>query len=80
MEINSSSLSREGDGLPTAENPGLDVLNGIHIKTKETHCLSEHERKILQDQVDVPEVKITYMTLYRYATAVDLAIMALSSL
>ncbi|OAL30045.1 hypothetical protein AYO20_08949 [Fonsecaea nubica] len=33
--------------------------------------LPEHERAVLKKQLDVPDVKVTYWTLYRYATKWD---------
>lgn len=80
MRSNSLSASRDTNVLPMAPNPGVDTPNGIHIKTKETDCLSDHEMNLLQEQIDVTEVKTTYETLYRYATAVDAAVIVLSSL
>lgn len=40
--------------------------------------LPEHEQKILKAQLDVQPVKVTYRTLYRYATTWDLVIVAVS--
>ncbi|KAK4994300.1 hypothetical protein LTR66_005649, partial [Elasticomyces elasticus] len=42
--------------------------------------LPEHERRILKRQVDVPPVKVTFKTLFRYATRNDILIIVLSSL
>jgi len=63
-----------------APNHGADAPAGIRTKIKETNCLSDHERNLLQEQINVPGVKTTYVILYRYATAVDVAIIVLSSL
>lgn len=41
--------------------------------------LPPHEREILQRQLHVPEVKVNYFTLFRYATRNDLLIIILSS-
>lgn len=40
--------------------------------------LPPHEKEILHRQLDVPKVKISYVTLYRYATRNDLLISAIS--
>ena len=42
--------------------------------------LPEHERKIVKRQLDIPTVKVTFTTLYRYATRNDLIIIAISAL
>jgi hypothetical protein len=70
--------SGENDTFSTALSRGSDVQKGVLIETNETKT-SEHESKILQEQIDVPTVKVTYMTLYRYATIVDMAIIATSA-
>lgn len=41
--------------------------------------LPQHERDIVHRQLNVPEVKVTYATLYRYASTQDLLITALSA-
>ncbi|PMD29475.1 P-loop containing nucleoside triphosphate hydrolase protein [Hyaloscypha variabilis F] len=43
-------------------------------------ALSELERGILEEQINITEVKTSYVTLYRHATGVDGAIMAVSAL
>jgi hypothetical protein len=70
--------SGENDTFSTALGRGSDVQNGVLIEANETKT-SEYESKILQEQIDVPAVKVTYMTLYRYATIVDMAIIATSA-
>lgn len=42
--------------------------------------LPEHERAILRKQLDIPPVKPTFFTLFRYATRNDLTILAISAL
>ncbi|KAK4960816.1 hypothetical protein LTR66_012859, partial [Elasticomyces elasticus] len=42
--------------------------------------LPEHEARILKRQVDVPPVKVTFKTLFRYATRNDILIIVLSSI
>jgi hypothetical protein len=63
----------ENDTFSTALSRGSDVQRGVLIEANETKT-SEYESKTLQEQLDVPTVKVTYMTLYRYATIVDMAI------
>ena len=40
--------------------------------------LPEHEKEIIKKQLVVPEVKVNYRTLYRYATRNDMIIVAVS--
>lgn len=42
--------------------------------------LPEHEKNIVKRQLDIPPVKVTFRTLYRYATTNDLLILALSAI
>ena len=42
--------------------------------------LPEHERDIVRRQLEIPDVKVNFLTLYRYATRNDLIIIAISSL
>lgn len=42
--------------------------------------LPEHERAIVKRQLDIPPVKVTFVTLFRYATKNDLLILAISVL
>jgi ATP-binding cassette subfamily B (MDR/TAP) protein 1 len=41
--------------------------------------LPEHEKTILKRQTEVPEVKVGYLTLYRYATKMDIVILVVSA-
>ena len=40
--------------------------------------LPDHEKAIIKKQVDVPETKVTYWTLYRYATTYDKIFIAIA--
>ncbi|EMC97085.1 hypothetical protein BAUCODRAFT_69121 [Baudoinia panamericana UAMH 10762] len=42
--------------------------------------LPEHEAAIIRKQLDIPPVKLTYFSLYRYATRNDFLIMAVSAI
>ena len=42
--------------------------------------LPPHEREIVKRQLDIPEVKVTFVTLYRYATRNDLIIIVVSAI
>ena len=39
---------------------------------------SNHERQILEDQLSIPSVKVSYPMLYRYASWIDVLIIVLS--
>jgi hypothetical protein len=71
--------SGENDTFSMALSRGSDVQKGVLIEANETKT-SEYESKILLQQIDVPTVKVTYMTLYRYATIVDMVIIATSAM
>ena len=42
--------------------------------------LPPHEKEIVKRQLDIPKVKVTYRTLYRYATRNDLIIIFISTI
>lgn len=75
--------------LPIEPSPPLDETaslkkldsNVVHVKDDDPfRGLPEHERSILRRQIDVPEVKIGYFSLYRYANKMDLTILLISSI
>jgi hypothetical protein len=78
MGNDGSYTSGENDTFSVALSRGSDLQKGVLIEANETKT-SENESKILQKQIDVPTVKVTYMTLYRYARIVDMAIIATSA-
>lgn len=49
-------------------------------KTGALESLPEHERQILIRQLETPEVKTSYKTLFRYATRNDIIIMIISAI
>ncbi|EON66022.1 ATP-binding cassette, subfamily B (MDR/TAP), member 1 [Coniosporium apollinis CBS 100218] len=71
---------------PVPVDPGvLEKLDSRVVKVEEGDDdplghLPEHERQILKRQLDVPPVKVTYITLYRYATTWDKVIIAISAI
>ena len=42
--------------------------------------LPEHEREIVKRQLEIPPVKVTFFTLYRYATRNDIIIIVISAI
>ena len=78
--IDSSSSSSRGE-------PAIKKLDSKIIKVPDTKegeealaSLPEHEREIIKRQLDIPPVKVNYLTLYKYATRVDWVILAVSAL
>ncbi len=68
---------------PLDEAASLKMLDSKVINVEEEkdpfRHLPEHERTILKRQTDVPEVKVGYLTLFRYATTMDILILAVSA-
>lgn len=66
------------------EAASLEKLDSKVINVKEDddpfRHLPDHERTILKRQTDVPEVKVNYLTLYRYATKIDIVILVVSAI
>ena len=60
------------------EPKGVDI--GSQGENDPLQHLSDREREIIKRQIDVPAVKVTIGMLYRYATANDMIIMAISAL
>ena len=79
LNLSSSSSSSQ-------DEPSLKKLDSKVIKVGEVKegdeafaHLPEHEKEIVKRQLDIPTVKVTYKTLYRYATKNDLIIVAISA-
>ncbi|KAK4501646.1 hypothetical protein PRZ48_007455 [Zasmidium cellare] len=74
--------------LPNEPAPPIQRLDSTLPKSKEDKKegddvfahLPDHEASILRRQLEIPPVKVTYIGLYRYATRMDLWIMALSAI
>jgi hypothetical protein len=58
----------------------LNIHNEKDVEANGASCISEFERNILQEQLDVPEARSSYPALYRYASSFDVVVMALSAL
>lgn len=84
----SATVKAEGQSVEKLEHRGtVDRLGSrdskVEVPEKEDEPfkhLPAHEAEILKRQVFVPEVKVGYQTLYRYATTWDLIIVAISAL
>lgn len=91
-----SSQSVEGDkpehgiqssGSSSQDSAQLKKLDSkvVNVKTvkegEEAYAhLPEHEKEIVKRQLEIPPVKVTFITLYRYATRNDLIIIAISAI
>lgn len=64
-------------GMTQTSELGLEIRSAT--ETKGAVNLSKLQKSILEEQIDIPEVKSSYVGLYRYATGVDGAIMAISA-
>jgi ATP-binding cassette, subfamily B (MDR/TAP), member 1 len=76
-------ISIEAPEIPDEENASLKKLDSKVVDVKDNDPfghLPEHERVILKRQVDVPEVKVGYFTLYRYATKMDVLILIIAGI
>jgi len=62
---------KEAKSTPVANSSDSDALFAH---------LPEHERRILKDQLDGPEVKASFVTLFRYASKWDILIMIVSAI
>lgn len=76
-----------GSGLetPVEDEHAVEKLDSRLVKVKADadealEHLPPNEREIIKRQLEVPDVKVTYLTLYRYATKMDLLVILISSL
>ncbi|KAI9782007.1 MAG: GTPase-activating protein [Peltula sp. TS41687] len=74
-----------GSGTPAEDQNTVEKLDSRLVKIKvdadeALEHLPPNERDIIKRQLEVPEVKVTYLTLFRYATKLDLLIVFVSSL
>ena len=74
-------------GSSSNDDPALAKLDSKVIKVGEVKNgeeayahLPEHEKAIVKRQLDIPTVKVTYKTLFRYSTKNDLIIIIISSI
>ncbi|KAK9348930.1 P-loop containing nucleoside triphosphate hydrolase protein [Lipomyces starkeyi] len=69
---------------PVTENTPLKSAAGgksdVHVHVDEFAALPEHDARVLREQVQVPEFKATFWTLYRYADRKDKILLAVGFL
>ena len=76
----SSSSGTSSEDVLKVEKLDSQIIKVNDVKEGEEAWahLPPHEREIIKRQLVVPEVKVNYRTLYRYATRNDLLIVAVS--
>jgi ATP-binding cassette subfamily B (MDR/TAP) protein 1 len=71
-----------GPGLPL-DTSNFEKVDSRVVDVKNDdpfRHLPEEERAVLKRQIDVPEVKVGYFSLYRYATKIDILILIISTI
>ncbi|EEH49756.1 uncharacterized protein PADG_05835 [Paracoccidioides brasiliensis Pb18] len=81
----SNNIELSGSGS-AASNEDLRKLDSRVVAAPEEKDLDvalahlpEQEQEILKEQLDIPDVKVTYLTLFRYATKADVVLLLLGS-
>lgn len=74
----SSRSTIENDHLKKLDSKIVKVRDALEGDAALAH-LPDHERAILKRQLDVPEVKISFKTLFRYASTWDIVIFWISA-
>ena len=89
---NTTKLDEKHD-YPALDSSGSSSSDEVHMEKLDSRVikigdvkegdeafshLPLHEKEIVKSQVDIPPVKVTYFTLFRYATRMDLIIIAIS--
>ena len=77
---NSSSSGTSSEDVLKVEKLDSRIIKVKDVKEGEEAWahLPPHEQEVIKRQLAVPEVKVNYRTLYRYATRNDLIIVAVS--
>ena len=75
----SSTSSEDGKNLDRLDSRIVKVNEAKEGEEAYAH-LPPHEREIVQKQLAIPSVTVTYKTLFRYATRNDIIIILISAL
>lgn len=85
-EVIAVDEGRDGGPVPTSQKEQWDLEKAdskvVHVNEDEDDPLKHlpaHEKEIIKRQLDVPPVKVTYFTLFRYATVNDKIIIVIAS-
>ncbi|RMZ86376.1 hypothetical protein DV736_g6397, partial [Chaetothyriales sp. CBS 134916] len=77
-----SSATEQGNGKAELKKLDSDITQSHEGREGDAALdqLPEHERKVLKQQLDIPDVKVTYKSLFRYATTWDKILLAVAAL
>lgn len=80
QEQDTHSSGSSSEDLKPVKELDSHIVNVKDVKEGEDAYahLPPHEKEIVKRQLDIPEVKVTYRTLYRYATRNDMIIIIIS--
>ncbi|EAS30718.3 multidrug resistance protein MDR [Coccidioides immitis RS] len=74
----SGSTVGDGDNLKKLDSKLANEKRESNLDDSLAH-LPEHERDIIKQQLEIPETKVKFFTLYRYATTNDIIILLVSA-
>jgi ATP-binding cassette subfamily B (MDR/TAP) protein 1 len=75
----STISSDDAANLKKLDSQVIQVPKEEEIQAALAH-LPKYEREIIEEQLRMPSVKVTYFTLFRYATTNDLLILVISAI
>lgn len=78
QDLHSSGSSSEDLKSPEKLDSHIVKVKDVKEGEEAYAHLPPHEKEIVKRQLDIPEVKVTYRTLYRYATRNDRIIIVIS--
>lgn len=74
-----STASEDGQHLKQLDSRIVKV-DGTKDGDEAYSHLPPHEREIIKKQLEIPDVKVSFKTLFRYATKIDIIIIVISSI
>lgn len=84
QQSSGSSGSSSTSDAPQLRKLDSTIVNVEDSKDKDDDAAYAHlppnEREIVKKQLDIPNVSVTYWTLFRYATKLDLAVIFISAI
>ena len=79
-DIHSSASSSQGSVVLRKLDSKVVKVKNVKEGEEAYGHLPEHEKEIVRRQLEIPPVKVTFATLFRYATKNDLILIAISAL
>ena len=76
----SGSSSHDDPALAKLDSKVIKVADNVKEGEEAYAHLPEHEKEVVKRQLDIRPVKVTYWTLYRYATRNDIIILVVSAI